>query len=210
MQHKDKINFHGEFSLTYYDEFDNIIDTYEDKNLIVNTARKNMAELIGGFVDGETNNINEIRLGTRGHIGNDITDNIQVGETDAVLGTFDATRTQLFSEELGDNNYHVIFDVTGAADVTDSSAEGTMYSGETAGTVDTTFNSVNRVFGGDYGNIVTYSITIPTLCGNLDSGVIAYTEAALYAGGELFAMKTFPARVKEDTVKLVITWSVVF
>ena len=39
---------------------------------------------------------------------------------------------------------------------------------------------------------------------------MSYTEAALYAGDNIFSMKTFPARVKEDTVKLEITWSIVF
>jgi len=52
-------------------------------------------------------------------------------------------------------------------------------------------------------------VTVPVENAN-ETGVVAYTEAALYSNEEMFSMKTFPARVKENTVKFIITWSIMF
>lgn len=215
MHLKDKIDFYGEFAIKSFDANDNVIDFYEDKNLIMNLARKNMAELVAGVNTAGTyfgSPINRFVLGTSGYIGTDILNNIQVGETDVTIGTFDATRTQLFSEALNLWNYHVSFDPSGNENVTDAAATGQIYTGTTAGTIDsgTYFNTVNRYTSGTGGNIITYVITIPVELGNNGTTPVAYTEAALYAGDEIFSMKTFPARVKENTVKLEITWSIIF
>lgn len=209
----DKVDFYGVFTVESFNKNGELIDTYTDKNLIMNLARKNMAELVSG-VDAVGSYfgspINRLVLGTRGYIGTDITNNIQVGETDVTLGTFDATRTQLFSEELNDLNYHISFNPSGINDVTDSAAVGTMYTGTTAGAVDATFNTVRRYTSGTGGNVVTYEVTVPVECGNVTGQVVTYTEAALYAGDEIFSMKTFPSRNKEGTVLLKLTWNIIF
>lgn len=210
---KDKVDFYGVFTVESFDKNGKLVDMYTDKNLIMDKARKNMAELVSGVDTVGSffgSPINRLVLGTRGYIGTDITNNIQVGETDGTLGTFDATRTQLFSEELNDLNYHISFDPTGGQDVTDAAAVGTMYTGTTAGAVDGTFNTVRRFTSGTGDNIVTYEVTIPVECGNVTGSVVTYTEAGLYAGDEIFAMKTFPSRNKEETVLLKLTWNIIF
>ena len=52
------------------------------------------------------------------------------------------------------------------------------------------------------------------------SGAIAWTEAGLFSSegvndtngtnGKIFAMRTFPAKIKENTTNFKITWKVVF
>lgn len=198
MKLNDKIDFVGHFSMKIF-KADGSVEVYEDKNLIMDLARSNMAELVGGYDIGLP--INRFVIGTKGHVGTDILDYIQVGTSG-----FETTRTQLFSEELSEFNYQIPFDCTGAtATVLDDAAEG--YIDGDAGNTQTC--KVQRTVSD---RTVTYIITIPDNAGNAsgESPVVAYTEAALYAGTDIFSMKTFPARVKEDTVKFEITWSIIF
>lgn len=64
------------------------------------------------------------------------------------------------------------------------------------------------------GNVTKYIIFIPQNKANNahvnDVDVIAYTEAALYAGGNIFSMRTFPARTKDSNLEFKITWSITF
>lgn len=216
---KDKINFYGEFSIKQLDKNGNVLSIYEDKNLIVDTGRSNMAEIIGG-VTATGDIIDSFVIGTFGHMGSDILDPQAVDEQDTdktALGvdTFDVDMVSLFSEVLAasafstSENYKIEFDVTGTADETDATATGTPYIVGVAGTPDASANTVRRVVAD---KTVTYTITIPITNGNavVPTTPIAYTEAGLYAGTDLFAMKTFPARVKESTTQLIITWSIIF
>lgn len=192
---------------------DGTFDEYVEQNLIMDEARSNMAQLIGGVttvgdVKGEP--INKIVLGTLGHHGSDILDYIAVGGTEGEH-TFDSTRTALISEETaGAKNYVITFAPEGGTLVSDTNAEGQMYEGDTWLFTDTTMNTVQRQV---LNRTVTYTITIPADNANSDdpeTPIVAYTEAALYAEGEIFSMKTFPGRVKENTVKFIITWSIIF
>ena len=211
---KDKVDLRGEFAIRAYKK-DGTIEVYEDKNLIMDTARTNMAEIIGGWNAGVP--INKFVLGNKGHNGTDILDYKKVGENNEFL----SSNTMLFAEDPdndetddsdGSNGkanftYDIIFDVkSGDASTTDS-APKTKINGEDATedkkcTITRTVNS----------RTCTYTVTIPDACGNRDGedAVVAYTEAALYAGDKIFSMKTFPARVKEDTVKFEITWAIIF
>lgn len=218
MSFKDDIRIKGIFSIKALNSKDEVIDEYTEKNLIMDTARNNMAQLVGGVTTGAGDlpglAINKFVIGTRGHVGTDILDAQEVGEEDTSKPSgeriFDPTRTQLFSEAIsGEINYHVDFDVTGGIDVTDSSASGQRYLDTTPDGSAETNNVVRREVSG---RTTTYTITIISANGNdsTPTDPIAYTEAALYAGGEIFSMKTFPARVKEDTVKFEITWSIIF
>lgn len=206
MKLNDKVNFIGEFSIQQLDKNGNLIDEYKEKNLIMDLARNNMAQLVGGVSIGSTGDpINSIVIGTLGHSGGDILSPIPVGSSG-----FDSTRTALFSEEdPAAINYKIDFDASGGLDVT-VNPTGV----RRLGTVDQvtsgeTTNTVRRVVSD---TTVTYTITIPAE--NANSGganpVVAYTEAALYAGDDIFSMKTFTGRVKEDTVQFVITWSIIF
>lgn len=43
-----------------------------------------------------------------------------------------------------------------------------------------------------------------------NSEISLFTEAGLYVNGRLFSMKTFPAKVKDDTTELKVTWKIIF
>lgn len=208
MQLKDKVQFIGDFSIkSIY--ADGTFDEYKEQNLIMDNARSNMAQLIGGVNTGGGfgTPINKIVLGTQGHIGTDILA-FKVAGVD-----YASTQTKLFSETAvtGGLNYAVTFNTIGDVDVTDSVATGQLFNIDVSQIIDAPTNTVQRVVTD---RTVTYTITIKSTNGNAISAppndIIAYTEAALYAGTDIFSMKTFPARVKESTVELVITWSIIF
>ena len=214
---KDKIDFQGHFSVKIFKK-DGSIETYEDKNLIMDEARSNMAELVGGYTIGSP--IDKFVLGNKGHNETDILDYKKVGANNEFL----SDRTKLFSEDplystAGGKDsftYQISFDVTGSNSLeVDEEAAGWAadYSAPTfpptnilpiVHTCEVSRSVVDRT--------CTYVITIPDIAGNKvgEGEVVAYTEAALYAGSDIFSMKTFPARVKEDTVKFEITWSIIF
>lgn len=209
MKLNDKVDFYGVFSIKSFDKNGDVIDNYEEKNLIMDEARRNMAQLIGGVTavgDTDGRHIDSFVLGTKGHNGTNILDFIAVGDAG-----FTSARTSLFSEATAnDINYKIGFDSTGGMDKTDTVAQGRQYTGPSAGSIDPVKNTVRRVVSD---RTVTYTVTIPATNGNSgdpSNTVVAYTEAALYAGSEMFSMKTFPARVKEDTVKFEINWSIIF
>lgn len=214
MNLNDNIDFYGVFNFKSLDENDNVLDEYTEKNLIMDSARNNMAQLIGGVTSGNGASIgyaiNRFVIGTKGHVGNDILDFQQVGETDTSkpVGhqTFDGARQSLFSEAIvGAPNYRITLDPTGDNDIT-VTADGQRYEGSNSVGAPETGNTVRRLVSG---RTVTYTVTIPVDNANAATP-LAYTEAALYAGSEIFSMKTFPARVKENTVKFEISWSIIF
>lgn len=209
MKLNDKVDFYGVFSIKSFDKDGNVIDDYEEKNLIMDEARRNMAQLIGGVTaagDTDGRHIDSFVLGTKGHNGTNILDYIAVGDAG-----FTSARTSLFSEVgATDINYKIGFNSVGGLNVTDSNATGRHYKGTSAQDTDAVKNIVKRVVND---RTVTYTITVPATnanSGDIANPVVAYTEAALYAGSEMFSMKTFPARVKEDTVKFEINWSIIF
>ena len=58
---------------------------------------------------------------------------------------------------------------------------------------------------------VTYNIKIVAATGHLQFGSSSvFTEAALYANGRIFSMKTFKGKIKDATVSLEITWKITF
>ena len=204
MNLKDNIDFVGHFAIKAFKK-DGSIEEYEDKNLIMDRARQNMAQLVGGVITGgdtiEGQPINKFVLGTKGHVGDNILDYKKVGSNG-----FDSTRTNLFAQAENAEFYTLSFDPKGASTKTNIAASGinNKISGTESGC------TINRTVSAQ---TCTYVITIPDANGNAASSttsVIAYTEAALYAGNDIFSMKTFPARVKEDTVKFEITWSIIF
>lgn len=207
----DDLKIQGIFSIYSIDKNGNIIDKYEEKNLIMDRARQNMAQLIGNVTTGASlgQPINKFVIGTLGHVGTDILNYKRVGENE-----FTSARTKLFSEENSSAlNYLIEFSVAGDSDVT-VQVDGKRRNGLTVvATESAVKNTVRRIVGGDQGRTVTYEITIPAEnanSGNPENPVVAYTEAALYAGDDIFSMKTFPARVKENTVELKVVWSIIF
>jgi len=202
---KDKIDFQGHFSVKAFKK-DGTIEVYEDKNLIMDKARSNMAELVGGYSEGVA--IDQFVLGNKGHNGTDILDYKKVGENDE----FVSTRTMLFAQDDAyddDDNKNFSYEITFNVKSDNAATTDTEAVGRIHGSDDTQTCEVRRVVAD---RTCTYTITIPDFAGNQtgEGAVMAYTEAALYAGQDIFSMKTFPARVKEDTVKFEITWAIIF
>ena len=212
----DNLDFRGEFSIKSFKK-DGSIEEYNDKNLIMDLARVNMAELVGGLIGVDElsggMHITQFVLGNKGHVGENILDYKLVG-SDGFL----STRDSLFSEVLIDDtpgapnfSYSIDFDIKSLnTEYTDSASIGKISQKGKSGTVsvDTQVCSVKRTI---VDRTCTFEVTIPDYAGNPVTGdAVAYTEAALYAGNSIFSMKTFPARVKEDTVKFIITWSIIF
>lgn len=215
MKLKDKLNVnpttYGIFNIKTFDKDDNVIDDFTDNNLIVYSARAAMAGRMGSYISGEEiTPINKFFLGTRGHRGDNILDTVLVGEEQPDMGLFDPERSSMFSQESGEYNYCIEFNPTGGKLVVLEDLAGTMYSGLVEENTDDPTNTVSREITGIRDNELRYTITIETPNANVPGQATPYTEAALYAGDNLFAMKTFPARVKENTVKFVITWSIIF
>jgi len=202
----DNIQFQGHFSVLEYNEKDELISKYSDKNLIMDSARSNMAELIAGLSAGKV--INRFILGTRGHVGTDLLVPKEVGGT-YVEGTFDSTRTELYSQSAPAGTPYWYVDFTPNPLGGNATINGVFNSVNSSET--TTDVSVNIQVSGKE---TKYTITIPVTSANNPAGPVAYTEAGLVSvsagDSDLFSMKCFPARIKENTVKLVVVWSILF
>lgn len=69
----DKVTLRGEFSLVVKDKSGNVVETYEDKNLIVNLAKTSLAKLIGNAGGGKE--VTKIAFGTS-NIAPDVADTV--------------------------------------------------------------------------------------------------------------------------------------
>lgn len=186
----DKINFKGHLTIQAIDKSGNIIDQWADNNMIMENARINMAELISGMSTG--NYINKIVLGTEGNKTGDYL--TPKDETDG----FVKERTQLFSEESGGYHYAINFSSTG------SNGNFTLLSEDDSSTGESSVINVVQT-----NSDVTYTIDLPGLNGN-NTGTVVYTEAALYAGTQIFSMKCFKGKIKDESVQLRVVWKLMF
>lgn len=177
----------GHFKIELLDKDRNVIETFEKHNLVVNVSRPVLASHMAGR---SAVPVNKLVLGTKGHIG----DNLMLPKT-ANEG-FTAARTQLFAEEEGAFVYHVNFTppkTDGKAVVT----EDDVGAGSTVEVVNSN-------------NTIVYKIELSTTAGNGSTGAVGYTEAGLYAGDNLFCMRTFAVRSKDVSSILRITWTLIF
>lgn len=211
MSFKDNVkmnNVNGIFSIKSIDLNGNVIDEYIENNLILNTARDTMAGLVGG-VTGPDGPITKFVIGTSGHTGNN--PDTPVREGDERLpngGYFDAARTNIYSEQLNTTMYMFEFDLRSPETThADTGISGKKRIGGGAFTPDAPTNSIIRKV---QDRTLVYSITIGENNANPANGVIAYTEAGLYSGNKLFAMKTFPQKLKDNAVAFIITWTINF
>lgn len=179
----NKIN--GHIIIECLDSNKNVIDRFENKNLIMNTARITLSSILCDI--GTAEPISKFVLGTEGHITGDYL----TPKTE--LQGFVSTRTELFSEELSAYNYPIVFTNPGTA-VGNCTIISEPDSGSTV--------KLNYV-----GTDVQYVIEIPEVSAN-NTGVVVFTEAALYAGTNIFSMKCFPGKIKDNTVSLKITWTI--
>lgn len=177
----------GHLIVECLDKDGKIVDRFENHNLIMDTARVAMSSLACALSTAKP--INKFVLGTEGHIPGDFL--TPKGEAQGFI----SSRTQLFSEESAEFNYPIAFTNPGTA-----TGSCTIDSEPDSGTTIT----INYV-----GNNVEYTITIPELAAN-GTGISVFTEAALYAGGNIFSMKTFPAKIKDDSVSLKVIWKILW
>lgn len=181
----------GKFSLLLVDEYNNIVDKYEDNNLIVDTSKMQMAQILGKLTTNTY--INNIRLGSKGVKSGTLT------PKDYTDG-FTPARTKLFTEDGSSGIYKIQFTPTGT-----NGTNATIISEDTPGT--TTPSTINIV---NTSNTIKYIITIPRENGNTTAGSYQYSEAGLYLDNILFAMKVFPTRVKTNALKMIINWTIIF
>lgn len=177
-------NIKGYFTAILEDKSGNIIDKTSDRNLIMASSSKVVSSMVSGL-DGTY--INKIVVGTQGHY-NDIT----VPKTSDQ--GFVNTRTELFSEESGDYTYTINFNINQFTGV---------------GTVNSETDSGSEVSVSKTETGIQYIFTIPYNAGNND-GTSVFTEAALYAGDNIFSMKCFKAKIKDDSSTLRIIWEIDF
>lgn len=201
----DKIyDIKGEFSIDVYKD-DLVIDNFTNKNLVVTGSRSAVAALVSGIKGGQP--INRLSLGTRGHIStiDKFTPKEVGGEypEDGVLLKFDESRDKLFCEEFNEYTFDVKFYPVPGTDESQKVSGLAFYNG----TEIETQNTFVEIFCDC--NSVTYIVTIEEGVGH-GGTFVPYTEAGLYAGNVLFSMKTFAAKVKDESTKFVITWKIYF
>lgn len=185
MQDKYDVPIIGHITVECLDTNKNVIDRYENNNLIMDAARSSVTKLISGVSGSAT--INKFVLGTEGHI----TGNYLTPKTSAQ--GFISSRTKLFSEESLKYTYPVVFVNPGTA-----SGNCTISSEPNSGTIITLDTTINTV---------QYTIEIADVAAN-NTGVVVFTEAALYSGTNIFSMKCFPGKIKDNTVSLRIIWKI--
>ncbi|MEA3485935.1 MAG: hypothetical protein U9R03_04435 [Candidatus Aerophobetes bacterium] len=222
MDLKDNINLNGHFKLIAIDSKGNET-IYEEKNLIMDKARVNMAELISG--SGRGLPVTKLILGTQGHNPDtsNILEPIQVG----TFG-FESSRESLYSVENEEFYYTIKWDPNNPVgpdlETNSDGEDGIVTWTETGalsaygignkidqdGTEQDAENAPCPIEIVVLDRTVRFTITIPEIAANgpTGDGVVGFTEASLMSGDDIFSMKTFSARVKENTVKYVIVWSI--
>lgn len=207
----------GHFSIQMLNKSGEVVDSYEDNNLVVNEARGAMSALLSGKKGSV--GITSLVLGTRGH--NEVENNILIPKPVGQYG-YDENRTQLFSEEQGTPFYYTInWDPNDLKDAGEGSVEFTnnevefVAKGQRKNQTGSELNAENGKIPVKItlqGNSVQYEFTIPEQYANGDDGssVVAYTEAGLKFGEKLFSLKCFAAKIKETSVSIRVVWKIVF
>ena len=189
----------GYFKIESIDKNGNVIDSFENHNIVVDTARVVFAKLISGI--STQNVINKLVLGTQGHIGNDILTPKTEKEG------FDHTKTDLFClrdpDKKGDTWNEITFTpsgnmaITSASDVRDGTNDHS--------TVDI------QLRGLDISEpCISYIFNISADAFNGSGNGVIYTEAGLFSDDNLIATRVFKGKVKDQTVSFRITWNLIF
>ena len=197
----------GHFSIELIDTKTNeVIDKYESKNKIMRDAKVSMRQAMKGETvgSGDAIMINTLVLGTRGHDGNLLQPK-----------TFSYDLSNLFAITENEPVYPITFDRLGT-----NIDEG--YDPSMPGS-DGTPTDLNVYTESTTDNeTIVYEFVIHEDSANNQGNPIAYTEAALYtnvdqnlgitdpAYGKIFAMRTFPAKIKDSSTQLKITWRIIF
>jgi len=165
-----------------------VIDSDEKHNLIMDDARRTFPKYLSGITGVQP--INRLVLGTQGNIAGDI-----LAPKQAIDG-FTSDRTMLFSEESGNigTDYTVLSFTPNGVN----------------GSVITCDDGVSTVSSNIIDTDVVYEVNIHNTAMNGNSGAMVYTEAAFYTGDQIFSMRTFKGKIKDDSVSIKITWKIMF
>ena len=244
-----KTTCEGHFKLECLDKDDNVIDAFEDHNMIVTSARRSMAEI---FFKSDCKYAHKLVLGTQGC--KDYSKFKAKDETDGVV----KERECIFSETSGvtyaigtlvesvlkgdvfavDNGISVKYyrapeDFTSIALTQEELAKWVevevpytytmtfQLTGENCGLYDNLCTS-------GHGDIVKAELkdtsVVFTFYVDMDNGndqyvddkemydvpTTMFNEAGLYVNDRLFAMRTFPSKIKDESVKLRVIWTITF
>jgi hypothetical protein len=194
----------GVFSIDTY-KGEKLLESFSDNNLVVIGSRSAVASLVSGIKSPQP--INRFSLGFKGHQQNiNIFTPKEVGgeyTEDGKLLKFNEERTELFCEELNESTFDIKFYPISSSDESQKLSCLTFFDNteiETQNTFVEIFTDCNSV---------TYKFTIEDGIGHGEDFKV-YTEAGLYAGSVLFSLKTFTAKVKDESTKFVITWKIYF
>ena len=206
----------GEFTLQVLNDKGEVIDQFQENNLVVNTARESMSALLSG--KSNSLGITTFVLGTRGHdeTSNDILQPKPVGQNG-----YDETRTQLFSEQQNQFYYTVkwtqgaLLDTQGAPVPFTGNTVQFVAKGQKKNQVGTEPDAENAQIPVKIelqNNAVQYEFEIPEASANGANGqsTVAYTEAGLKCGDKLFSIKCFSGKVKSLDTKFKIIWRIIF
>lgn len=200
----------GYMKIEAYDENDNLVDSSESYNLVMNLQRESMALMQGNVTTGSRTNhqIDSFRIGTTGHI---------TAQEPKPPGTgtneYNPDMTRMFSESQNEYNFRLDFgnNIQGQANQT-FYMFGETYKGDVLQSSNETEQCSMKREVQD--RVISFEITIPRGQANPQSasGIqnVGYSEAQLYCGDRIFSMKTFPQKFKDSSVKLVISWQIIF
>jgi hypothetical protein len=197
----------GYFTIEVIDKNTNeVIDKYEFSNKIMRDSKVSMRKAMKGETvgSGDAIMINTLVLGTRGHDGNLLQPK-----------TFSYDLSDIFAITENQPVYPITFDRLGSI-----INEGYDPSMPGSGVTPTILNIYTET-SSDNESIV-YEFIISEDSANNNGNPIAYTEAGLYTNvdqnigitdpeyGRIFAMRTFPAKIKDASTQLKITWRIIF
>jgi len=211
-----------------------VVDVFEDKNQIMFDSKKVMLSAISGaqFPSGLTPpnppafNLNTFVLGTQGHKGSDYLTPEEIDYTlEDIYSVNETTDPKPYPITF---NPSFITQTTTQMVVADTVQEDYHNLGAVAGTKNTVVTM--KLEEPATTRSVVYTFDIPK-AGGLDGsgGPVAYTEAGFYTVlgqdisdntvpgpatlpeyGHIFAMRTFPAKIKDDSTTFRITWRIIF
>jgi len=176
-----------------------VIDTEENHNLIMNSARCSFANLLGGIAGQSI--INRFVMGTKGHVDDDVL----IPKT--ALHGFNANRVDLFCgtdmATKGESWNELTF--TPSSSISNTKAVDIADGASNSSTADVI------VTGCESGQpSITYIFNIAQDAFNGTGQGVVYTECALFTDTKIFSMKTFKGKIKEPSVAFRITWQILF
>ena len=196
---KENLKIRGHFKLECFDKSGNLIDKFEEHNLVVLGARKHFMKLIGGAYDSNKI-INRFVLGTDGVVGED---SIPKSEEDGLNPTLE----DLFCKTTDPNKRGILFEEINFTPSTNDS-----YTQATNIQDGSNNNSVVNVIVDETSlePSISYIFNIPTDAFNGKNDYMKFNEAGLFAGDTLIAIRTFKTKAKDSSVSMKVTWSLIF